>query len=59
VAAAGATELLTSYQPGPGEPWPFYQRFGFEPTGAIADGEIVLKLDLAAWKARRIEGLAG
>ena len=25
VRAAGATELLTSYQPGEGEPWPFYE----------------------------------
>ena len=25
----GGTELLTSYEPGKGEPWPFYQRFGF------------------------------
>jgi diamine N-acetyltransferase len=46
VRAAGATELLTSYVPGDGEPWPFYERFGFEPTGEIEDGEIVLRLDL-------------
>jgi diamine N-acetyltransferase len=47
VRAAGASELLTSYQPGPGEPWPFYQRFGFEPTGELDHGEIVLRLDLS------------
>ena len=46
VQAAGATELLTSYVPGEGEPWPFYRRFGFEPTGEIEDGEIVLRLHL-------------
>ncbi|WP_234042211.1 GNAT family N-acetyltransferase [Streptomyces marianii] len=44
VRADGATELLTSYEPGEGEPWPFYRKFGFEPTGEIDDGEIVLRL---------------
>lgn len=47
VRSDGATELLTSYQPGDGEPWPFYQRFGFQPTGEIDDGEIVLRLALS------------
>jgi diamine N-acetyltransferase len=47
IRADGATELLTSYQPGDGEPWPFYQRAGFVPTGEIDDGEIVLRLDLS------------
>jgi diamine N-acetyltransferase len=47
VRAAGATELLTSYQPGAGEPWPFYERFGFEPTGELDGTEIVLRLDLS------------
>jgi diamine N-acetyltransferase len=46
VRAAGATELLTSYQPGPGEPWPFYRRFGFEPTGEMDGDEIILRLAL-------------
>ena len=46
VRAEGATELLTSYQPGEGEPWPFYRRFGFVPTGEIDGSEIVLRLDL-------------
>jgi diamine N-acetyltransferase len=53
IRANGATELLTSYHPGDGEPWPFYERFGFRPTGAIDHGEIVLSLDLqdrpSAW----------
>lgn len=48
VRADGATELLTSYEPGDGEPWPFYQKFGFEPTGDVDDGEIVLRLNLPA-----------
>jgi diamine N-acetyltransferase len=47
VRADGATELLTSYQPGDGDPWPFYRRFGFQPTGDIDDGEVVLRLTLA------------
>jgi diamine N-acetyltransferase len=48
VHADGATELLTSYRPGDGEPWPFYRGFGFVPTGQIDDGEIVLRLDLSS-----------
>lgn len=48
VRADGATELLTSYDPGEGEPWPFYRKFGFEPTGEIDDGEIVLRLVFSA-----------
>jgi diamine N-acetyltransferase len=48
VRADGATQLLTSYEPGEGEPWPFYRRFGFQPTGEIDDGEIVLRLTLPA-----------
>ncbi|MEU4096773.1 GNAT family N-acetyltransferase [Streptomyces sp. NPDC026673] len=51
VRADGATELLTSYEPGDGEPWPFYRKFGFEPTGEIDDGEIVLRLALPAGSA--------
>ncbi|GAA1292972.1 GNAT family N-acetyltransferase [Saccharothrix xinjiangensis] len=46
VRADGATELLTSYQPGNGEPWPFYRAFGFEPTGELDGGEVVLRLRL-------------
>ncbi len=44
VRGEGATELLTSYQPGDGEPWPFYERFGFEPTGDVDGTEIVIRL---------------
>ncbi|MGW0521452.1 GNAT family N-acetyltransferase [Crossiella sp. NPDC003009] len=47
VRADGGTELLTSYQPGEGEPWPFYRRFGFELTGEVDDGEFVLRLPLS------------
>jgi diamine N-acetyltransferase len=47
IRAEGAAELLTSYQPGDGAPWPFYRRFGFEPTGQVDGSEIVIRLDLA------------
>jgi hypothetical protein len=39
-------ELLTGYQPGMGEPWPFYRDCGFEPTGEMDGTEIVLKLKI-------------
>jgi len=46
---AGAAELLTSYTTGEGEPWPFYERVGFVPTGERDEaGEIILSLDLSA-----------
>ena len=46
VRNAGATELLTSYTTGEGEPWPFYERLGFVPTGERDDaGEVILSLD--------------
>ena len=48
VRAEGATELLASYEPGKGEPWPFYRQFGFQRTGKIDDGEIVIRLPLSA-----------
>ena len=41
IRAAGATDLLTSYHQGVGEPWPFYEAFGFVPTGAFEEGESV------------------
>jgi diamine N-acetyltransferase len=39
--------LELSYVPGPGSPEPFYRRAGFEPTGRIDEGEVVLELRLA------------
>jgi diamine N-acetyltransferase len=42
----GASELLTSYVPGDGNPAPFYYKLGFEETGEVEDGEKVLKLIL-------------
>ena len=48
VREQGGTELFTSYSTGEGEPWPFYERLGFVPTGERdEDGEIILRLDLA------------
>jgi diamine N-acetyltransferase len=46
IRANGARELLTSYHPGDGEPWPFYEKFGFVPTGEIDNNEIVISLRL-------------
>jgi len=46
IRAEGATELLTSYHIGEGEPWPFYQKLGFRPTGGLDHGEVILSLDL-------------
>jgi diamine N-acetyltransferase len=41
-----ADALYTSATPGAGTPQPFYERFGFVPTGEILDGDVVLRLDL-------------
>jgi GNAT superfamily N-acetyltransferase len=47
VRAGGATELLTSYEPGDGGPAAFYQRLGFVPTGELDEsGEVILRLGL-------------
>jgi diamine N-acetyltransferase len=42
----GATELITSYVPGEGNPSPFYYKLGFEETGEMLEREKVLKLTL-------------
>ena len=55
IKTAGARELKTSYVPGDGSPWPFYERLGFVPTGEVEDGEIVLTLELQ----RALGGSAG
>jgi diamine N-acetyltransferase len=44
----GAEALYTSASPGDGTPQPFYEGYGFVPTGAILEGEVVLRLDLTA-----------
>jgi diamine N-acetyltransferase len=42
----GATELLTSYVPGEGDPSGFYRTLGFEETGMVEHREKVLRLRL-------------
>lgn len=42
----GARELSTSYVPIEGGPEGFYRKMGFEPTGELDDGEIVVRLTL-------------
>lgn len=44
--AWGDTTLLASWMPGKGSPEPLYLAKGFVPTGEIADGEIVARLQL-------------
>ena len=50
IRAEGATELLTSYHPGEGEPWPFYERFGFRPTAAWTAADVAAHAD-RTWSA--------
>jgi diamine N-acetyltransferase len=48
VRAEGATELLTSYEPGEGGPAGFYDQLGFVPTGELdVNGEVILRLVLS------------
>jgi diamine N-acetyltransferase len=42
----GAEALYTSYVPVDGGPEGFYRKFGFEPTGEVDDGELVVRLPL-------------
>jgi GNAT superfamily N-acetyltransferase len=47
IRAEGATELLTSYVPGDGNPLGFYTKLGFVPRGDLdPEGEIMLRLSL-------------
>jgi len=41
-----AEALYTSAGQGEGSPQPFYERYGFVPTGQIVEDEVVLRLDL-------------
>ena len=38
--------LITSAGQGDGSPQPFYEGYGFVPTGEMMEGEVVLRLDL-------------
>lgn len=51
-ARPGATELLTSYSEGEGNPRPFYERYGFVATDRVVDDERVLRLPLQAGGSR-------
>ena len=42
----GVEELSTSAGQGDGSPIEFYERYGFESTGEVSDGEVVLRLRL-------------
>jgi diamine N-acetyltransferase len=44
----GATTLYVSCGQGEGGPQPFYERYGFVPTGGLIDQEVVLALGLEA-----------
>ena len=44
----GATELLLSHREQDGHPGPFYERLGFEYTGEVDDGEMIMRLGLNA-----------
>jgi diamine N-acetyltransferase len=54
----GADVLYTSAAQGEGSPQPFYERYGFVPTGAIVEDEVVLRLDLAGRPTPRRRGAA-
>jgi diamine N-acetyltransferase len=43
----GVETLTTSAGQGEGSPIAFYERYGFERTGEVSDGEVVLQLRLA------------
>jgi diamine N-acetyltransferase len=40
--------LLLSYVPGEGSPEELYRSLGFQPTGAVEDGEVVMSLALSS-----------
>jgi diamine N-acetyltransferase len=41
-----ATEIIVGSIPGQGSPQPFYEKFGFVPTGEVKGGEVILRLEL-------------
>jgi diamine N-acetyltransferase len=45
-ARPGVDALITSAVPGDGSPIEFYERYGFERTGEVSHGEVVLRLAL-------------
>jgi len=47
----GADVLFVSAGQGEGSPQPFYERYGFVPTGVVVENEVILRLHLAAESA--------
>jgi diamine N-acetyltransferase len=45
--ARGETSAYVTYEAREGGPAPFYRKLGFQPTGELADGEIVAVRDLS------------
>lgn len=54
----GATALTTSYVPGDAGPEGFYRRLGFEPTGELDEGEVVVRRPIDSPSAPRTEAPA-
>jgi diamine N-acetyltransferase len=52
----GGDALITSAGQGEGSPRPFYERYGFVPTGAVMDDEVVLRLDLRNREDQPVDG---
>jgi diamine N-acetyltransferase len=50
-----AEELLLSYVPGEGSPEGFYRGLGFEPTGEVLEGEVVMSLRVSGRSSRTAE----
>jgi diamine N-acetyltransferase len=50
-----AEEMVLSYVPAEGSPEGFYRRLGFEPTGELLEGEVVMRLRLSDHPGRTAE----
>ena len=50
-----AEELVLSYVPGDGNPEGFYRGLGFEPTGELLEGEVVMSLRVSHHSGRTAE----
>jgi diamine N-acetyltransferase len=50
-----AEELVLSYVPGDGSPEGFYRGLGFEPTGEVLEGEVVMSLRVNDHSGRTAE----
>ena len=50
-----AEELVLSYVPGEGSPEGFYRGLGFDPTGEVLEGEVVMSLRVSDRSGRTAE----